>query len=125
MPSMGSHTYGGALCTLACMRDGGGSGDGGWRLPGSCPRSSPEEGPRPSAQALAASPYCRDDVLPCRVYTRHCVLAAQSLGPSVHENFLDATVLADRSTTLRVHLERNPGILEELPPPSLHERYGW
>ena len=65
----------------------------------------------------------RDDVLPCRVYLRHCVLASQNRGPDCHENFLDHTWLADRTTTIRQHLAANPGIMEELPPESLKERY--
>lgn len=68
-------------------------------------------------------PACRDDVLPCRVYLRHCVLAAQRLGPAAFESFLDGTYLADRVTTVRQHLAANPTILQELPPPSLIGRY--
>ncbi|KAL4443866.1 hypothetical protein ABPG75_011603 [Micractinium tetrahymenae] len=64
-----------------------------------------------------------DDVLPCRVYLRHCVLAAQRLGPAAFQSFLDETYLADRVTTVRQHLAANPGILQELPPPSLIGRY--
>lgn len=64
-----------------------------------------------------------DDVLPCRVYLRHCVLAAQRLGPAAFESFLDGTYLADRVTTVRQHLAANPTILQELPPPSLIGRY--
>ncbi|GAB4822485.1 hypothetical protein N2152v2_009531 [Parachlorella kessleri] len=65
----------------------------------------------------------RDDVLPCRVYLRHCVLAASKLGEPAHSNFLDASVLGDRKTTVRQHLARDPAILEELPPPELIGRY--
>lgn len=67
----------------------------------------------------------RPDVLPCRVYLRHCVLAAQRLGPEAHASFLDGTVLSDRATTVRQHLESSlgQGILEEQPPPSLIGRY--
>mmetsp|Transcript_34825 Transcript_34825/g.48290 ORF Transcript_34825/g.48290 Transcript_34825/m.48290 type:complete len:255 (-) Transcript_34825:108-872(-) len=65
----------------------------------------------------------RDDVLPCRVYLRHCVIAAQGLGDEVHSDFLDNTFLADRETTIRTHLEQNPTIISELPPVSLQERY--
>lgn len=39
----------------------------------------------------AASP-----VFPCRVYLRHCVLAARSLGCEVEDSFLRDTYLADR-----------------------------
>ena len=65
----------------------------------------------------------REDVLPCRVYLRHCALAAARLGPVVEANFLDETVLADRKTTIRAWLKRNPEILDELPPESLIGRY--
>lgn len=63
------------------------------------------------------------DVLPCRVYLRHCTLAAQKLGPEVEHNFLDCTVLADRETTVREWLTKFPEILDELPPASLIGRY--
>jgi hypothetical protein len=62
-------------------------------------------------------------VLPCRVYLRHCVLAAQRLGSEAHASFLDGTFLADRRTTVREYLAANPGIMEEQPPPSLIGRY--
>lgn len=62
-------------------------------------------------------------ILPCRVYLRHCVLASQSFCPEAAANFLDNTFLADRTTSLRVYLERNPSIMDELPPPDLVGRY--
>lgn len=62
------------------------------------------------------------DVLPCRAYLRHVVLAARGLG--VEACVLDNTFLADRRTTIREHLARDPSIMEELPPPGLEERYG-
>ncbi|KAG2427811.1 hypothetical protein HXX76_012135 [Chlamydomonas incerta] len=65
----------------------------------------------------------RDDVLPCRAYLRHCVLAAASLGPQAERSFLHATYLADRRTTIAQHLARDPTIMEERPPPALAERY--
>ena len=66
---------------------------------------------------------CRDDILPCRVYLRHCVLAAGKLGESALRSFLDHTYLADRQTTVRQHLHAHPGIMTEQPPPSLLDRY--
>jgi hypothetical protein len=51
------------------------------------------------------------------------VLAAASLGGAFQDNFLDSTVLADRVTTVRAHLERHPLIMEEQPPPSVVGRY--
>eukprot|EP00850_Spirogloea_muscicola_P000926 SM000003S11171 [mRNA] locus=s3:1301208:1307351:- [translate_table: standard] len=65
-----------------------------------------------------------DDILPCRVYLRHCVLAAETLGKEACDSFLDATFLADRTTTIRQYLDSNPSIMTELPPPALQERYG-
>ncbi|XP_050871224.1 uncharacterized protein LOC127074012 isoform X2 [Lathyrus oleraceus] len=67
----------------------------------------------------------RDDVLPCRVYLRHCVLAAKSLGDEVYNNFLDHAFIADRKTTIRQYFETiGTGIMEEEPPESLKTRYG-
>lgn len=65
----------------------------------------------------------RDDVLPCRVYLRHCVLAARSLSPAAAHSFLHETYLADRQTTVAAYLESRPEILEELPPLELINRY--
>lgn len=65
----------------------------------------------------------RDDILPCRVYLRHCVLAAQHFCPEAYENFLDQTYLGDRTTTVRQYLKVHPDIMQELPPPSLAQRY--
>ncbi|CAI8590149.1 unnamed protein product [Vicia faba] len=67
----------------------------------------------------------RDDVFPCRVYLRHCVLAAKNLGDTAYNNFLDHTYLADRKTTIREYLtSAGSGIMEEEPPESLKFRYG-
>eukprot|EP00252_Welwitschia_mirabilis_P016631 TRINITY_DN3676_c0_g1_i2.p1 TRINITY_DN3676_c0_g1~~TRINITY_DN3676_c0_g1_i2.p1 ORF type:complete len:240 (+),score=29.62 TRINITY_DN3676_c0_g1_i2:164-883(+) len=67
----------------------------------------------------------RDDVLPCRVYLRHCVLAAKNLGEMAYNNFLDHTFLADRKTSIRQYLASGgSGILDEEPPEQLKERYG-
>ncbi|KAK8965794.1 hypothetical protein KSP40_PGU022416 [Platanthera guangdongensis] len=68
----------------------------------------------------------RDDILPCRVYLRHCVLAAKNLGGEAYDNFLDHTFLGDRRTTIREYLSL-PGsatIIEEEPPEALRSRYG-
>jgi hypothetical protein len=70
-----------------------------------------------------AAPAPEIDILPCRTYARHCVLAARSLGADAEASFLDHTFLADRRTTLRTHLESNPDLMEEKPPPELAERY--
>ncbi|XP_015900009.3 uncharacterized protein LOC107433257 [Ziziphus jujuba] len=67
----------------------------------------------------------QDDILPCRAYLRHCVLAAKKLGDEVYDNFLDHTFLGDRKTTIRQHLAtKGSGIMEEEPPESLKIRYG-
>ncbi|ONK63384.1 uncharacterized protein A4U43_C07F14570 [Asparagus officinalis] len=67
----------------------------------------------------------RDDILPCRVYLRHCVLAAKNLSEAAYENFLDHTFLADRKTTIRDYLaSTGSGIMEEEPPEALKSRYG-
>ncbi|PKA57709.1 hypothetical protein AXF42_Ash016755 [Apostasia shenzhenica] len=67
----------------------------------------------------------RDDILPCRVYLRHCVLAAKNLGELAYDNFLDHTFLSDRKTTIREYLaSAGSGIMEENPPEALSSRYG-
>lgn len=67
----------------------------------------------------------RDDILPCRVYLRHCVLAAKNLGEPAYSSFLDHTYLGDRKTTIREYLATTgAGIMEEEPPGSLRSRYG-
>ncbi|WOL04026.1 hypothetical protein Cni_G12747 [Canna indica] len=67
----------------------------------------------------------RDDILPCRIYLRHCVLAAKNLGEEAYENFLDHTFISDRKTTIRNYLSSSgSGIMEEEPPESLRYRYG-
>ncbi|KAG2619820.1 uncharacterized protein LOC120665755 [Panicum virgatum] len=67
----------------------------------------------------------RDDILPCRLYLRHCVLAAKNLGEPAYSNFLDHTYLGDRKTTIREYLDTiGAGIMEEEPPESLKSRYG-
>ncbi|URD88859.1 hypothetical protein MUK42_27310 [Musa troglodytarum] len=67
----------------------------------------------------------RDDILPCRIYLRHCVLAAKNLGEAAYENFLDHTFISDRKTSIRRYLtSTGSGIMEEEPPKSLRYRYG-
>ncbi|KAF3456281.1 hypothetical protein FNV43_RR00931 [Rhamnella rubrinervis] len=67
----------------------------------------------------------QDDILPCRAYLRHCVLAVKNLGNAAYDNFLDHTYLGDRKTTIRQYLAaKGSGIMEELPPESLKTRYG-
>lgn len=64
-----------------------------------------------------------EDILPCPVYLRHCVLAAAKQGPEAHASFLEETFLADRKTTIASHLRRRPDIMKTLPPPSVANRY--
>ena len=65
----------------------------------------------------------RDDVLPCPVYARHCVLASRRLSATAAASFLDETYLADRTTPLRAYLESNPHVMASEPPPELVGRY--
>lgn len=85
-------------------------------------------------------------LLPCRVYTRHCVLAVQKDGVPAYvtdrrptrrspvlmrtcqlnlsaNSFLDDTFLVDRTTTLRQHLEAHPEVMATEPPEEFRERY--
>ena len=67
-------------------------------------------------------------MLPCRVYLRHCVLAAKKLSKqtsseAAYDSFLDDTYLADRVTRVRTYLAQHPDIMNELPPPQLAARY--
>jgi len=64
-------------------------------------------------------------LLPCRVYLRHCYLAAKSMGPKCFNSFLDETFLVDRSTTIRQYMKENcPDLIEKtIPPPGFEERY--
>ncbi|KAK9724228.1 hypothetical protein RND81_05G057200 [Saponaria officinalis] len=67
----------------------------------------------------------RDGILPCRLYLRHCVLAAKNLGDVAYNNFLDHTYLGNRQTTIRHYLTAaGSGVMEEDPPESLKSRYG-
>ncbi|XP_073134231.1 uncharacterized protein [Henckelia pumila] len=66
-----------------------------------------------------------DDILPCRVYLRHCILAAKNLADMAYDNFMDHTYLGDRKTTIREYISTTgAGIMEEEPPEQLKSRYG-
>ena len=65
----------------------------------------------------------RDDLLPCPIYLRHCVLSAMALSDEAHDSFLDHTYLGDRKTTIREYLAARTDIMELVPPPELAERY--
>lgn len=61
---------------------------------------------------------------PCRVYLRHCYLAAKSMGKECFDSFLDETFLVDRTTTIREYIDQHPGLIENtVPPPGFEERY--
>jgi len=61
---------------------------------------------------------------PCRVYLRHCYLAAQSMGQECFDSFLDETFLVDRTTTIREYINQHPGLIENtVPPPGFEQRY--
>jgi hypothetical protein len=68
-------------------------------------------------------------IRPCRVYLRHCYLAAKSIGPICLKSFLDEIFLCDRRTTIRQYLEKNQNenynliIQNTIPPPGFEERY--
>lgn len=69
-----------------------------------------------------------DRILPCRVYLRHCVLAARALGPEAEANFLSTTFCYDGSTTIGEYLGGALGglgtsIMEEEPPEAVRGRY--
>ena len=64
------------------------------------------------------------EIYPCRLYLRHCLLAAQNLSTEVYENFLDTTYLYDRKSKLRKYVEDNyKMIMNEQPSEELGERY--
>ena len=54
----------------------------------------------------------RRDILPCRVYLKHCLTAAERLGADVLANFLATTYLADGSTSLGAYLAAHPTLLD-------------
>ncbi|POM75979.1 Hypothetical protein PHPALM_6839 [Phytophthora palmivora] len=62
-------------------------------------------------------------ILPCRVYLRHCLLAAKKLGQDVYDDFVSTTYLGDRATTIKDYIDTNQSIMLELPPPHLADRY--
>ena len=63
-------------------------------------------------------------ILPCAAYLRHCVLAAEKMGPACYDSFMDETYLADRTTTIREYLATKPEVMETVPPGELAVRYG-
>ncbi len=64
-------------------------------------------------------------ILPCPIYLRHCVLAAQKQGEDgpAHQSFLRETYLADRTSTIEEYLRQRPEIMAMEPPASVLGRY--
>ena len=64
-------------------------------------------------------------ILPCPVYTRHCVLACsgEAVPEFVAHSFLHETFLVDGRTTLHMHLAAQPDLMLEQPPAEFRERY--
>ena len=54
----------------------------------------------------------RKDILPCRVYLKHCLTAAERLSDAVYRNFLTTTYLADGKRTLGDYLAEHPTLLD-------------
>eukprot|EP01094_Clydonella_sp_ATCC50884_P019163 TRINITY_DN3688_c0_g1_i1.p1 TRINITY_DN3688_c0_g1~~TRINITY_DN3688_c0_g1_i1.p1 ORF type:complete len:224 (+),score=58.21 TRINITY_DN3688_c0_g1_i1:186-857(+) len=63
------------------------------------------------------------NLLPCRVYLRHCVLAAKRFHEEAHRSFLRDSFLGD-GRTIGEYLEENADILDEVPPEVVAKRYG-
>ena len=64
------------------------------------------------------------EIYPCRLYLRHCLLAAKKLSSEVYDNFLDTTYLYDRKTKLRKYVEEKYDlIMNEKPNKDLGDRY--
>ena len=64
------------------------------------------------------------EIYPCRLYLRHCLLAAKNLSGEAYENFLDTTYLYDRKTKLRKYVEEKYDlIMDEKPKKELGDRY--
>ena len=64
------------------------------------------------------------EIYPCRLYLRHCLLAAKNISSEMYENFLSTTYLYDRKTKLRKYVDNNYDmIMNEQPPEELSERY--
>ena len=54
----------------------------------------------------------RRDILPCRVYLKHCLMAASKLGEDFEMNFKKHSYLADRKTTIEDYLNSLPTLIE-------------
>ena len=64
-----------------------------------------------------------DEIFPCRVYLRHCLLATKKQGDDVFQNFIENTYLNDRKTTIKQYLTKKPKIWDAEPPEALANRY--
>jgi hypothetical protein len=54
----------------------------------------------------------RRDIRPCRVYLKHCLVAAERLGPAALANFLATSFLADGNTSVGAYLAAHPSLLD-------------
>ena len=52
----------------------------------------------------------RHDILPATAYLELCLQEARALGPACLENLLDASLLADRTTSVRAYIEGRPAL---------------
>ena len=67
--------------------------------------------------------HWKDEIYPCRVYLRHCLLSIQKQGQFALDDFMDNTFLYDRKTTIRQYMQQNPDIYHETVPIALQNRY--
>lgn len=64
----------------------------------------------------------RSDILPCRPYLKHCLVAAERLGSAFRANFEQSSFLADGSGTIADYLAARPG-WDEQTPLGTYDRY--
>ena len=65
----------------------------------------------------------KDEIYPCRVYLRHCLLSIQKQGQFALDDFMNNTFLYDRKTSIKQYMDKNPDIYDEIVPSSLKNRY--
>jgi len=80
-------------------------------------------------QGLHSCWHWNELIYPCRVYLRHCLIAASNLPSEISESFEDA-VLNDRTTTIREYLASTRDdqlqrdlVMHSVPPECLKHRY--
>ena len=57
----------------------------------------------------------RRDLMPCKPYLKHCLVAAERLGAAFRANFETSTFLGDGRRTIRDYLDERPGWDEQTP----------